>query len=441
MTPVLLLISGFIAFAATVLLVRVVCSYAHRKGMVDHPDGDRKLHHCAVPNIGGLAIFGGFGVGLLALQVGLLYTGATLSLPHWAFFAGAFAILATGLCDDIKGLGFKSKFFIQLIIAYGLLFAGYRIDVSFLPFVGETAFDQALYSVPLTLMWIVGAMNAFNLIDGLDGLASGLAAIAAGFFIFIFAVSGSPIGLVAIAVLLIGVFLGFLAQNFPPAKIFLGDSGSLLAGYLLAVLALEGTSTMSPSMAFLVPVLVLGVPLVDTSVCMLRRILEGRSPFHPDHDHIHHRLSAITSERNATLILYAVATWFGLAAVLILRFPPGIGYIIGGVTIASAVLGVRSLGYVSIQEAMSLRKYVSPAFSERFLRASSGEFSGAVGDSGPSNAGPYDARVEADDLIVKSGDGQPLVHSSSAVHTIRVNPVADELRVSPRGASDKSVDD
>ena len=249
-------------------------------------------------------------------------------------------------------MGSKGSSSIQAIVAYALLHAGYRVDVSGLPFVGDDVYGQALVSIPVTLLWIVGVINAVNLLDGLDGLAAGVALIAFAALGLIFGLHGE-IGLVMIALIITGALAGFLLFNFNPASIFMGDSGSLFLGYLLATYSLSGTGHANPMMALVVPAMVLGLPLVDTTLSVARRFAERKAICAPDRDHIHHRLTRTLSVRHAVLTLYAVALSFGTAAVALSLVPTYLGMtVIVGVIVMTG-LGLNRLKYLR-------RSYVVP---------------------------------------------------------------------------------
>ena len=347
------LVAGFlVAFGTTALLTPIVRRLAIEHDWVDRPDGLRKVHADVVPAIGGVAITIGFAVGLAYLYAiqGLL--PFNVEFPPSALWAGALVIVASGFYDDIRGLGFKGKLAVQVVVAYALLHAGYRIDVSTLPFVGDDPYSQALLSIPVTLLWIVGVINAVNLLDGLDGLAAGVSLIAFASLGLIFGLHGQ-IGLVMIALIITGALAGFLLFNFNPASIFMGDSGSLFLGYLLATYTLAGTGHADPMVALLVPVMVLGLPLLDTSLSIVRRFAERKAICAPDRDHIHHRLMRTLSHRNSVLVLYMVASAFGAAAVLMSVLPPlsSVAVVVGVLLLAG--LGLNRLKYLR-------RSYVVP---------------------------------------------------------------------------------
>ena len=345
-TPYVTLGTGFlVAFAMTALLVPLVRRWAIQQGWVDSPDSDRKLHQRPTPAIGGLAISGGFGAGLAYLVILSSTLPFAVTLPSMALAGGALLMVATGFYDDIQGMSFKAKFALQILVAYLLIHVGYRIDVSGLWFVGDDPYVHALYSIPLTMLWIVGVINAVNLLDGLDGLASGVVLIAFSFLALVFGVQGE-LGLVVVALAMVGALSGFLIYNFNPASIFMGDSGSLFLGCMLAAFSLEQAAHSNTLLALIIPIVVLGLPIGDTALAIGRRFASGRAICAPDDDHIHHRLTQQWSHKSSVLILYAVALWFGIAALLIALLSTPWAYVVLGLTAGAAVLGLYILGYL-----------------------------------------------------------------------------------------------
>lgn len=295
------------------------------------------MHTSAMPTGGGLAIAGGVVAGVTALA-GLhgALPSAMETLPFWA---GALLMLGTGFWDDTRGLDPKSKFLLQLVAAYFLLHAGVRLEIAELVLVNGGGYERALYVIPLSLIWVVGIINAVNLIDGLDGLATGVLGIAFLAGAALFGVIGQ-VGLVAFGIMVAAVLGGFLLFNFKPASIFMGDSGSLFLGYLLAAYSMQGSLHTDPVVALLIPPMLLGVPVLETGVTMARRLLTGRAIFAPDKNHIHHRLLAYGTETNAVLTLYLLGSWFGTSAVLMALLPAAWGYIL------IAITGVLAGGFV-----------------------------------------------------------------------------------------------
>ena len=317
MVPFALLSAGVVvvAFAVTVLTTPFVRRVALARGWTDAPDGKRKLHAQPTPSAGGIAIFAGIAAGTLVVAAGLplLRLGAGPLEPF--VFVGAVVIVLLGTIDDVRGLGFKSKLAVEILVAFGLLHAGLRVDLSPLPFVGDDIYLNALYSIPVTLLWIVGVMNAVNLLDGIDGLASGVVAIAFACLALAYGIDGD-LPLVLVALVFVGALAGFLVHNFNPASIFMGDSGSLFLGYALAVYTLSGPARGDAVVSPVLPILALGLPLLDTSLSMVRRVLARRAIMAPDHDHIHHRMSGMMSTRKTVISLYVVSAAFGILAVL-----------------------------------------------------------------------------------------------------------------------------
>ena len=349
LTGLTVLITGFlVSIGTTMVLVPVVRDLALRYGWVDLPDSVRKLHARPIPPVGGVAIALGFGVGLLYvlfLEDYLPFELPQVSIP---VLFGLAAMVAVGLYDDVRGLDFKSKFAVQIVVAYSLIYAGFKVDVSHLPFVSEDPYHQALLTIPITLLWIVGVINAVNLLDGLDGLAGGVMVIAFACLAAIFGLHGEG-GLVVFAVLIAGALLGFLVFNFNPASIFMGDSGSLFLGCLIAVYSLSGPPSGDKLVGALVPAVVLGLPLIDTTLSIFRRLAARRAIFAPDQDHIHHRLSRRWNTRGAVLTLYAAAIWFGTSAILMSLLTPAFGIAVLTLTLIGAISAIVLLGYLGTE--------------------------------------------------------------------------------------------
>jgi UDP-GlcNAc:undecaprenyl-phosphate GlcNAc-1-phosphate transferase len=348
-----------IACAFSYFLTRWLQQRAHHSGWLDDPLTERKIHDEATPTAGGLGIAVGVVAGVAALALAGSLLGVTLSLPSGVFWIGAAVMLVTGFVDDLRGASFKKKFFIQSTVAYGLLFFGYGVDVNALLPVAIDAYHATLLSVPLTMVWVVGVMNAVNFIDGLDGLAGGVVLVAIATFGAIFGVQGEW-GLLFTAVAVSGAVLGFLRFNVHPATIFMGDSGSLLLGYLAAVFPLVAPLTTHPVVNVLVPVVVLGLPILDTATSIVRRTLSHRSIFAPDSDHIHHRLLLRWPEARAVSGMYVAAGWFGIAALLMVIIPPVWAYGVGVVTAVVAIAWVVRLGYFDAHVPEPLADVIHP---------------------------------------------------------------------------------
>lgn len=299
---VIYLLTFFLALVVTYLATPVVEILATKLEALDHPS-DRKIHTEPIPHLGGLAIYLGF-----IVAVGVAFIIAKMAGSQLNFMIGFGIILAgtllmvVGLVDDIHNLKPTTKLIWQIIAAFIVI--GFGIEISFLtnPFNGVIV--MGVLAIPLTLFWIVGITNAINLIDGLDGLATGVTAISA-FTLFFVAIRTHQVGAAIFMIALCGASLGFLRHNFFPAKIFLGDSGSMFLGFILAAASIIGVLKTTLVVALLIPLLILGVPIFDTLFAIGRRLGAGKHPFEADQKHIHHMLlRAGFNKREAVLAIY-----------------------------------------------------------------------------------------------------------------------------------------
>lgn len=309
----------FLAAAGVALLLTpLVRRLVLRHGVVDHPDA-RRVNVTSIPRSGGLAVAAAF-LSVAALFVYLNESAAwvpvplTLSSPDLiALFVGGAAAAAIGAVDDLFDLRARWQLAGQLLLASFAVGLGVVIEFIANPFgAGVIRFDGA-FALGFSIFWIVGMMNSINWIDGLDGLSSGVALIACvtlGLLSLTTQVGQPMIAVLCFA--LAGALLGFLRWNFHPATIFIGTSGVQFVGFTLAVLSILGTAKVA------VALLVLGVPILDTFWIIIRRLMEGRSPFSPDRSHIHHRLLDLgLSHRHTVLVIYAICASLGLIALLL----------------------------------------------------------------------------------------------------------------------------
>jgi UDP-GlcNAc:undecaprenyl-phosphate GlcNAc-1-phosphate transferase len=307
-----------IAAAATAAVVTPMASrLAHLLDVVDRPNGRKVNKREDIPLLGGLAVALGTVMGLAA--AGLLLGEEAMGSDRFeGMLIGGTLVLAVGAVDDRYGLGAWTKLIVQIAAAVVALNYGFLIPHLTEPLSGTTFEIPIWISWFLTVVWIVGVTNAVNLIDGLDGLASGLGAIIAATLVVICWQADQFVGVVY-GVALLGALLGFLPFNFPPARIFLGDTGALFIGYSLSLLALEG-SRQPALLTFVVPLLALAVPLLDTALSIVRRLREGRPVFSADRAHMHHRLLEFEgSDRQAVLSLYFLTACFCVIAVSFTR--------------------------------------------------------------------------------------------------------------------------
>ena len=298
------------------LLTPLARMLAFRLGAVSVPGG-RHIHHRTIPRLGGIAIFFGFFAPLAMLffiQSSVAQVFRAQSERAIGLLVGGTALCVLGIWDDTRRVRALYKLYVQIGAAVVAIACGLKIEAVALPIVG--ALSMGVFSLPVTILWIVGIVNAINLIDGLDGLAGGVVFFAAFTGLVVALLSGNVmVALLMTAVL--GSVIGFLFYNFNPARIFMGDSGSYFLGYLLATTSLLGSmQRASTAVSLLVPILAMGVPIFDTLFAMVRRFLERRPIFSPDRGHVHHRLLDMgITHRRAVLILYALSIVFTAAAI------------------------------------------------------------------------------------------------------------------------------
>lgn len=304
----LTLITAIVVCFAMTPLVR---SFAVRVGAVDVPKDNRRMHDHPIPRQGGLAIFLGFLVAVVLF--------ADLDRQVQGILLGSVIIVTVGAIDDIVPLPALLKFFIQILAAGVAVLFGVRFEFIANPFfwTGTTYINFGVWSIPITIFWIVGITNSINLIDGLDGLACGVSAISSLTFLAITIVLRQFNVAVLLAAIL-GACLGFIPYNFNPAKIFMGDTGALLLGYVLSTVSVIGLFKFYTIISFTVPLLALALPIFDTCFAIIRRLLKGQNPMSPDRGHFHHRLIDMgLSQKQSVAVLYAISAVLGLSAVLI----------------------------------------------------------------------------------------------------------------------------
>lgn len=304
-------IGTIIAYIFGVFLVPLVINYSKKEGLVDLPN-ERKIHTIPVSRLGGVAIWASTMLTFLSLVFLSYYPyGSLLS----GILLGSSLMFFLGLIDDIYNLDAKFKLFIQLSIATIVYLLG--VKISSIPFFG--GIELGFWSYPITLLWIVGISNAVNFIDGVDGLAGSVITVNS-ITLAIIAIAMTPSNPIValIGFILAGSMLAFLTYNFNPAKIFMGDSGALFSGFLLAAISITGVMKAA-TLTILLPFVVLAVPIMDITFSSLRRICKGKSPFVADAEHIHHKLlHAGFSQKKTVLILTSVAIIAGAIASLLM---------------------------------------------------------------------------------------------------------------------------
>jgi UDP-GlcNAc:undecaprenyl-phosphate/decaprenyl-phosphate GlcNAc-1-phosphate transferase len=302
-------VSFLLSLVAALMLTPLVRVFALRTGAVDRAGlVERKTHTRDTPRLGGIAIVVAFYLPLLGLTVYPTEVGALfLEVPNLllALLLGGLGIAALGIYDDFKGANAWVKLSVQTLMAILVIALDVRIEAVNLPIFGPIHFG--LFAYPLTLLWIVGLTNAVNLIDGLDGLAAGVALFGV-IPVLVIAVTGGTTVLALIACCLAGALLGFLAFNFHPARIFMGDTGSMFLGFVLAVATVRLSQKGTVTVSMLTPILALGLPIIDTLLTVARRAWSGAPIFRADRGHIHHRLLDVgLNHRQVVVVLYLLA--------------------------------------------------------------------------------------------------------------------------------------
>jgi UDP-GlcNAc:undecaprenyl-phosphate GlcNAc-1-phosphate transferase len=357
-----------LATFASVTLTPLVRRACERVGWLDVPGDGRRVHGRAVPRLGGVAVFASVAAALGALALVDNAVTRALDAGRWWLFATlapAALVFLFGVYDDLKGTGARAKF-AALALAGALFYAlGGRVEVLSAPWGGVVELPPwAAFAV--TVVWMVGIANAFNLIDGLDGLAAG-AALFASLVMLVVALLLGQTAVAVVACVLCGALVGFLRYNFNPASIFLGDSGALFIGFMLAALSVQGAQKASTAVAVAIPLLAFGVPVVDTAFTLVRRFLSGRPLFEGDREHIHHMLLARGwSQKRVACVLYGASALFGLAALV---FVSEAGRATGFVLFVVGACVVLAIGRLRYHEVDELRASMRRNVSERRVRA------------------------------------------------------------------------
>ena len=353
-------------FSALILtpLIRRLCE---RFKLLDLPLAGRKTHTRAVPRLGGVAVYLSCLIALSTLPlVDNLLTQSLRQYTPQIFVAliPATLVLFLGIYDDLRGTNASVKFASLGLIAVLFYAMGGRIEALSIPFVGSVELPSTV-SFLITVFWLVGIANAFNLIDGMDGLASG-AALFSSLVILVVSFSREAPLMIVVAIVLCGALAGFLRYNFNPASIFLGDSGALFVGFTLAALSVLGTQKATTAVAVAIPALAFGFPVVDTAVTLTRRLVSGKPLFQGDNEHIHHMLLARGwSQRQVALMLYGVCATFGLLAMLFTQTGARATGFVLFVVVVVVIIAVSNLRYHEVDE---LKAGVKRTVGDRRIR-------------------------------------------------------------------------
>jgi UDP-GlcNAc:undecaprenyl-phosphate GlcNAc-1-phosphate transferase len=332
---VLAAIAVAISAAATPLVRRL----ALKLEVIDLPKGKRKIHKKPIPLLGGLAIY-------LSFVLVMLLKDGRLNAQEIGILIGATIIVIGGVVDDTIELRPRYKLLFQAAAAVVLIFFGVEISSVTNPLSnGDGYWNVGWLTVPLTVIWVIGITNALNLIDGLDGLAAGVALISS-VTIFIIAILNNRADAAVLTAILSGAILGFLPYNFNPASIFMGDTGAQLLGFLLAAISIEGTIKSAAAFAIAVPILALGIPIYDTLFAVIRRKINGKPIMQADRGHLHHRLMDMgLTQRQVVLIMYLISAILGSIAIIAMQISNQRAYFILALIMVFLVLLALKCGF------------------------------------------------------------------------------------------------
>ncbi len=340
------LVAGIAAFLLNIIVTPLVMRIANRFKWYDVPN-QRKIHTRPIPRLGGVGMFVSFALSTCAVSA-LLWTASGggdrgVMEPRFLAILGGMALIHwMGLADDFHNLRAPLKLLIQIVAAVLVTAGGFAIRSVSLPYIGRFSLGIAAY--PVTVLWIIGIANAINLIDGMDGLAGGISVFAALTMGVVAIIQGrSEAALLALA--LAGAIAGFLVYNLPPARIFMGDSGAYFLGFMLATIALMGISRIATVGSLIIPLTLLIIPVMDTMAAIVRRVREGRHPFSPDKEHLHHKLLALgLGERHILAVIYGFSLYLSVVAITSVILPEEANTYLVLVVWAGTMLGFYSLG-------------------------------------------------------------------------------------------------
>lgn len=335
-----ILITFVLAALTSAILTPITIKLAYKVGAVDVPKDARRIHSKAMPRIGGLAFILGFFISIIYM---LLTGGIDNTTNLSGFFIGLAIIASVGFLDDVYQLKAWQKLIAQIVAAIIVIASGLRICYINIPFLTLYGLNDVL-SIIITFGWIIGVTNALNLIDGLDGLATGVSAISTLALSVIFILNGSGDLPLILTIALLGGLVGFLPYNFNPAKTFMGDVGSNSLGFILATVSMIGMAKTYTFMAIILPVVILGLPIFDTLFAIFRRVSHHKSIMEADRGHLHHKLiDAGLTQKQAVLVLYAVTAVLGILAVVILESSVWKVIMLVAILAVLSVLGSKNL--------------------------------------------------------------------------------------------------
>lgn len=340
----LYIIGAVTAIILSVLLTPIIRKFACYIKVVDIPKDKRKIHKRPIPLLGGLAIY-------ISFVISLILKKGALTLEEIGIILGSTIIVIGGFIDDKYNLSPIKKLIFQLSAAVCLIVFGLKIKFITNPFYSSILYvDLKFLSIPITIIWVIGITNALNLIDGLDGLAAGVALISS-ITMFVISILNSRWEAAILTSILSGAILGFLPYNFNPASIFMGDTGSQLLGFLLSAISIEGAIKSATAFAVVVPILALGLPIYDTLFAMIRRKINGKPIMQADRGHLHHRLLDMgLNQKQVVIIMYFISAILGSFAILAMQISNQKAYFLLAVIMTILILAAWKCGFFSHKE-------------------------------------------------------------------------------------------
>ncbi len=351
-------IAFLLAFITTFVVTPHTMRLAKKVGAIDIPN-DRRVNKKPMPRLGGLAVISGFLVSIIYLFITTsiegklnLFGEENYYIKMIGFFAGIVVLGITCYIDDVKGIPSLVKLTAQIIASIIVVACGIRIENISIPFTEGKIVISEIFSYIITVCWIVGITNAINLIDGLDGLSSGVTLISCLSLLMVFALNGSPLIAIVLITALAGALVGFLPFNFSPAKTFIGDTGSNFMGFSLAIISILGVAKTYTALVLIAPIIILGMPIFDTIFAIFRRIIKGKSikaVFKPDKGHLHHKLMAKGyTQKQAVLIMYGITAILGMFAVILLE-----SGIWKALSFAILIIAIIAIGYKDMSKLLA----------------------------------------------------------------------------------------
>lgn len=351
-------IAFLLAFITTFVVTPHTMRLAKKVGAIDIPN-DRRVNKKPMPRLGGLAVIAGFVVSIIYLFITTsiegklnLFGEENYYLKMIGFFLGALILGLVCYVDDVKGVPSWVKLTAQIIASIIVVACGIKIENISIPFTEGKIIMGDIFSYILTVCWIVGITNAINLIDGLDGLSSGVTLISCLSLLMVFALNGSPLIAIVLITALAGALVGFLPFNFSPAKTFIGDTGSNFMGFALSIISILGVAKTYTALVLIAPIIILAMPIFDTLFAIFRRLIKGKSikaVFKPDKGHLHHKLMAKGyTQKQAVLIMYGITAILGMFAVILLE-----SGIWKALSFAILIIAIVAIGYKDVTKLMS----------------------------------------------------------------------------------------